>query len=174
MMNLESAHAIAERARCVLAPWCDRIAIAGSIRRKKPEVGDIELVAIPTASIIRRDLWGEIVEVQRDHRFAKAVRSLGLVLKGDPSSGRYIQLHLPDGIALDLFLATPENWGLILAIRTGSADYSHRVLASGWVRAGYHSIGGMLCTRFHKVPVREEEDLFNLIGLPWAAPETRL
>jgi DNA polymerase/3'-5' exonuclease PolX len=80
---------------------------------------------------------------------------------------------LPDAIALDLFFATAENWGLIYAIRTGSADYSHRVLACGWVRNGYKSAFGMLTRDGVAVPVREERDLFRLAGVPWVDPEAR-
>lgn len=46
-MNLAAAQHIADRAYGALAPHCFRISIAGSIRRKAPEVGDIEVVAIP-------------------------------------------------------------------------------------------------------------------------------
>ncbi len=46
-MKLDKALEIAERTKKLLAPYCERIEIAGSIRRKKPEVKDIELVAIP-------------------------------------------------------------------------------------------------------------------------------
>ena len=30
-----------------LSPFCERIELAGSLRRKRPMVGDIEIVAIP-------------------------------------------------------------------------------------------------------------------------------
>jgi DNA polymerase/3'-5' exonuclease PolX len=46
-MDGAQALAIAERTRAALAPYCDRIEIAGSIRRRNPSVKDIELVAIP-------------------------------------------------------------------------------------------------------------------------------
>lgn len=172
-MILSEAEAIARRCVETLRPYCDRIEIAGSIRRRKPEPGDIEIVAIPNGYELR-DMLEEVVETGRDPRFAPAVESLGTVLKGNPHSGRFIQVALPEGITLDLFLATPENWGLIFAMRTGPAEYSHRVLACGWVMKGYHSIDGMLCTVGHKVPVHEEEDLFNLIGVPWIPPEDRI
>lgn len=38
---------IAEEIKEALAHHCERIEIAGSIRRKKPEVGDIELLFVP-------------------------------------------------------------------------------------------------------------------------------
>ena len=43
---------------------CDRIEIAGSLRRLKPEVHDIELVAVPKfGTVDGGDLWGTSVDV---------------------------------------------------------------------------------------------------------------
>lgn len=156
-MKLEQAQKIADRIKAELVPYCRRIEIAGSIRRKRPEVKDIELVVI-------RDAKGIASFVHQVNRWEK--------VKGDPL-GKYTQRLLPEGIKLDLFMARPENWGLIYAIRTGSAEFSHLVLANGWVRAGFESIGGMLHKDGKPVEVREERDLFRLIGVPWVEPEER-
>ncbi|MBU2597552.1 MAG: hypothetical protein KJ757_08345 [Planctomycetes bacterium] len=47
VMELQKAKAIAEELKSLLEPACERITIAGSIRRQKPDVGDIELLCIP-------------------------------------------------------------------------------------------------------------------------------
>jgi len=167
-MNLNQATEIAERIRAKLAPHCERIEIAGSIRRRKPEVGDIEIVCIPRTYEIGL-LFGELI--LRDQGFCTQVERWPMI-KG-LASGKYTQRLLPEGIYLDLFMARPENWGLIYAIRTGSAEYSHRVLASGWVRNGYHSVDGMLVKGVYKTPVREERDLFDICGRTWAEPWER-
>ena len=44
---LPDAERIAAAIVADLAPFCDRIQVAGSVRRRKEFVGDIELVAIP-------------------------------------------------------------------------------------------------------------------------------
>lgn len=165
-MILTDAQRIADEVRAALTPYCDRCEIAGSIRRRCPEVGDVEIVCIRAP----RSLW----------RFVQAVECWPAV-KGKPS-GRYTQRRLPGGATLDLFMATPETWGLILAVRTGSARFSHEVLARGWCEAGYVSRGGTLRHRGGwcglaedgpPVPVREEADLFRLIGVRWVAPWER-
>jgi DNA polymerase/3'-5' exonuclease PolX len=75
---------------------------------------------------------------------------------------------------LDLFMVDSDGYGLQLAIRTGSARWSHEVLARAWVRAGYRSEGGLLRRSDGKVvPVRTESELFQLIGLPWVHPRDR-
>ncbi|HUW32071.1 MAG TPA: hypothetical protein VM223_10700 [Planctomycetota bacterium] len=160
-MILEEAKCIADDVKAQLAPHCERIEIAGSIRRQKAEVGDIEIVAIPKPYDIGLFASGiaPVVEAWKK-------------VKGELPC-KYTQRILPCGMKLDLFFARPDNWGLIYAIRTGSADYSHKVLATGWVRNGFHSIDGMLWRNCREFPTPEEEDLFRLCGVPWIDPSAR-
>ena len=144
-----------------LKPHCERIEIAGSIRRKKAEVGDIEIVAIPKPfkiDLLQDGIAGVVNQWQK--------------VKGELPC-KYTQRMLPSGIKLDLFFAEEGNWGLIFAIRTGSAEFSHYVLANGWVRNGFKSSGGFLFKYGEKFEVREEKDLFNLIGIRYVEPENR-
>ncbi len=166
-MKYENALAVANGALAWLEPHCDRIEIAGSIRRKRPEVGDVELVCIPKK--IPGGLFGQDTEVCQG--FVDAVNTWSAI-KGSPG-GRYTQRVLPGGILLDLFIADEENWGYQLAIRTGSADYSHNVLAKGWCRAGCKGADGYLTRRGKRVVVPEEKHLFWIIGIPWVEPEMR-
>ncbi|MCD4680675.1 MAG: hypothetical protein K8S00_09845 [Bacteroidales bacterium] len=152
-MKLQNALKIAEIIKSKLAPHCDRIEIAGSIRRKKPLVKDIEIVAIP------KPYYTGLFE----NGIAKVINQWPK-LKGELPC-KYTQRLLPEGIKLDLFFAKPDNWGLIFAIRTGSADYSYNVLAKGWVRNGYKSEGGYLYRDGQRIEVPEEIKLFNLIGM---------
>lgn len=160
-MKLEQALEIAENVKALLAPHCERIEIAGSIRRKKPDVKDIEIVAIPKPYDIGLFESGIATIVNQWQK-----------VKGELPC-KYTQRILPEGIKLDLFFAEPGNWGLIYAIRTGSADYSHKVLAKGWVRRGYKSKEGYLVANGKQINVPEEEDLFKLIGAKFVAPELR-
>lgn len=176
-MLLADADRVAARIVALLKPYCDRIEIAGSVRRRKPDVGDIEIVCIPK-TFSEATLFGPGGST-RDAGFAEACHAVGTIRKGDPFEGKYIQIMaapfgLPD-VQVDLFTSRPENWGLIFAMRTGSARFSHEVLANGWCCAGFHSIDGMLHRRGlpREIPVREEADLFNLIGVPWVKPEDR-
>lgn len=167
---LTHAQDIADRVRNELLPFCDRCEIAGSIRRRKERVKDIEIVCIPQ-QIIEQVPSGLFKEFGLHPGFVDTVNRWPKV-KGEPW-GRYTQRLLPEGIALDLFMATPDNWGVIFAIRTGSAEFSYRVLATAWVRAGYRSEGGVLMRNGAPTFVREERDLFELLGIPWVEPEAR-
>ena len=148
----------------LLSPHCERIEIAGSIRRKKEIIGDIEIVAIPKpyeTGIFENGLASVVNEWPK--------------VKGelDYNNCKYTQRLLPNGVKLDLFFATPKNYGSILAIRTGSAEYSHKILANGWVKAGYKSEGGLLIRNGITFEIPEEIDLFNRIGIPYIEPEHR-
>lgn len=160
-MELNHAIQIASKYVQLLEPHCERILVAGSVRRRKEVVKDIEIVAIPKPYDIGLFESG----------IATVVNKLEKV-KGDLPC-RYTQRILPEGIKLDLFFANPENWGLILAIRTGSADYSHHVLAKNWVKNGYVSQQGMLYKQGIPVTVQEEKQLFNLLHLPYVEPHLR-
>ena len=152
----------------MIGPYCDRIAIAGSIRREKDEVGDIEIVCIPAE--IMGGLFAD--EPMRDPRYCAAVDSMAAI-KGK-ATGKYAQRVSPNGITVDIFMAEAKNWGNIMAIRTGSADFSAKRLAARWVQLGYHSSGGVL----HKDGVahecREEMQLFELLGIEWIEPKDRV
>lgn len=160
-MELTKALEIAERVKALLAPHCDRIEIAGSIRRKKPRVKDIEIVAIPKPYETGLFTDGIAAVVNKWEK-----------VKGELPC-KYTQSLLPEGIKLDLFFAEPGNWGMILALRTGSAAYSKIKLADEWVKRGYHSKEGYLWYGHKKYEVREEIDLFNRLSIPWVDPEQR-
>lgn len=169
-MKLSKAKIIADKYVNLLQPFCERIEIAGSVRRLKPEVKDVEIVCIPKEVIIVIDMFNK--EGVRSLDFTALVGQWNII-KGKVSTGKYIQIKLPENINLDLFICKKDNWGLIYAIRTGSAAYSHKVLAVGWVKAGFKSIDGMLHKDGSAVPVYEEEELFKLIGINYIEPEKR-
>jgi DNA polymerase/3'-5' exonuclease PolX len=167
-MILSEIKLIAERVVSELSPYCEKCCIAGSIRRKKADCKDIEVVIIPRT----KDLAKLSEVVNQWHK-----------VKGEVT-GKYTQRILPSGIKLDLFIANKDNWGLIYAIRTGSADFSFKVLACGWKKKGYTSENGILYKTndnlkakldyANPVYIREEKELFGLIGVEYIEPEFRI
>jgi len=173
-MLLEHADIAAAYIKGCLAPHCDRIEIAGSVRRRCSSVGDIEIVCIP--KIYEAGLFGN--EPERTTEWFQTIEQWKRI-RGD-QNGKYMarEVKIPKLdwiIQVDIFTATSINWGLILAIRTGSARYSHMVLACGWVRAGYNSVDGNLvrASTGEIIPTPEEEDLFRLAQVKWIEPERR-
>lgn len=160
-MEYNKALEIAKKVKEQLAPHCERLEIAGSIRRKRSDVGDIEIVAIPKPYDVGLFESGIATVVNQWEK-----------VKGELPC-KYTQRILPEGIKLDLFFAERDNWGNIFAIRTGSADFSYRVLATEWVSQGYQSKNGYLHKAGQRIALPEEEDLFKLLGIPYMEPEKR-
>ncbi|MBE3038289.1 MAG: hypothetical protein IMZ62_05710, partial [Chloroflexi bacterium] len=147
------------------APYCKRIEIAGSIRRGKPEVGDIEIVALPDGNF-------EVLDIE--------IVLPGLLPGADfiKNGSRYKQIALPDGINLDLFLVRPPaEWGVIFLLRTGPADFSRKAVTpkskGGLLPSNCRVRDGQVWRNDIDIPMDEEEDFLKLIGLSGLAPEKR-
>jgi DNA polymerase/3'-5' exonuclease PolX len=189
---MENAKAVitANRLMDWLRPACDRIEIAGSTRREKPEVGDIEIVAIPKAGAPRpvfgqRKIFPRMLEQVLDNM--QNQRGLIEPIKGGE---KYKQFWLLEGrvhlIKIDLFLVEePRQWGLIYLIRTGPADFSKwmvtprskggALLEGYFVRDGYmwkHG-DGKTWPPSPIIDVPEEADYFRLCELEWVEPRER-
>lgn len=127
---LELARGIVSR----LAPACERIQIAGSVRRRKSTVGDIELLVIPLVGAVQSgsNLFTEqgcLLHRELDQRVNDGKLEVVQGHSGDAKARRYKLLFTdPPGVGLDIFTARPGGWGYQLAIRTGPAHYSRRLV----------------------------------------------
>lgn len=165
---------IANRLVEAMRPHCDKLMIAGSIRRQVQMVGDIEIVALPTW---RRelDLFGDPVKAENLlYRWATTeAQAMGIKwTKGLAPVGGYWKADLPTGESLDLFLPKPAGWVAQVLIRTGSAEFTHGVVAHAPKR-GYRFDDGVLKRGGEVVPVGDERELFDLLGLKWVEPQHR-
>lgn len=165
-----------------MQPFCDRIEIAGSVRREVQWINDIEVVAIPKSTLVDvEDSPGDMFNPpttkkvrMRDPGWGQTIERLAAeIVRGRKvHEAKATQFITHNGIKVDLFTAVPDSWGYIMAIRTGSVTYSQG-LASRWVKLGYKGEDGML-TRYGKpVPVREEIELFGLLGIKYMEPRYR-
>ena len=178
---LADAQRIADELLDELGPSCERIVVAGSIRRGKKDIGDIELVAIPKLRGEEASLWGDIVEVSLLEERLAANEQAGYLrrVSGGP---RYVKLvHVPSGLQVDLFVTTADQWGLILLIRTGPADWSQWLVTYAR-RVGLHVCGGRLRVgllhqdvgcQAKPIPTPTEEEVFRQLELTYAKPEDR-
>lgn len=166
------AMTLARNMEALLSPHCLRVEIAGSLRRKKPLVGDIEIVCIPAPLV---DLFGG--PLFGASRVERALRDDGfnLLKNGD----YYKQAILPNGqLKFDIFLTTPEKWGVVFTLRTGSAAFSHRLVTQrkygGLLPSNLVVKDGRIWTT-GSVPLAtpEEIDVFNALGLAWLDPQER-
>jgi DNA polymerase/3'-5' exonuclease PolX len=176
-MQLNEALAIGEsllgRVRCVT----DRVEVAGSVRRRKDNVKDIELVAIVS------DYDGLYRRLAPAGRFIKP--GVPDVVDWPPKHGaKYVRMLLKEGIKLDLFIATKANWGGIYMMRTGSGVGPDGLPFSGFVpmmfsrwkkvsKGGKMSGGQPTLPDGTMIEVPEEEDVFALFKARWVPAEER-
>ncbi len=202
-MNLTTAQSIAASLVETLRPACVRIEIAGSLRRAKAEVGDIEIVCIPITSVFTLDdLFGQPYETVTINHLDETLDAL---LYGDPweldpqlkrNGPHYKRLrHIQAGVCCDLFITDPRRWGVIYTIRTGPAAFSqalvsqalqHHTFVDDGLLHGHSRIyktdeqGKSIplpCPRGEScslvVSTPEEIDFFNALGLPFVEPARR-
>ncbi len=175
----EFARSVAERLVAMLSPACSRIEIAGSLRRGRAEVKDIEIVCVPLVGAEDRDLFGEPSGTDRLRpRVDELVRAGTLSWRVNASAEpgrRFYALRIEDMISLDLFaVLPPAQWGAIFAIRTGPAEYSQAAVTRCKSR-GLRCVDGHLERvsdgSFVRTP--EERDFFRECGVPFVPPEKR-
>ena len=173
-MELQKAKAIAEELKALLEPVCQRVEIAGSIRRQKPEVGDIELLVIPKHGGLAGEvdlLDQEIIDLMRRGVLGYRLNKLGSRVYGPKNK---LMLHVPSGIGVDIFSTDLECWPVALVVRTGSAETNKRI-AMAAIRKGWHlrAYGRGFTTPDGEVICHSERDVFEFVGIPYMEPWER-
>ena len=154
-MQLERAQRVAGEVIKRLSPYCQKIEVAGSVRRKKPQVRDIDFVLIPS------DPWNLSHEIGGLGQSYVAGEKLKRVMVGNTQ--------------VDIYYATKETWATLLFIRTGSTENNIR-LCSLAKKKGWHlsaSGNGLFNESGERVAGDSEESIYEALGLPYQAPEER-
>lgn len=112
-----------------LRPACARIEIAGSVRRRKAEVKDIELVCVPDLSVTPRRApleFGKPVPPSYRTELDRLIGEMsGVSLELNGPRMKKLNLRYA-GIKCDVFVnLPPSDWGVQMVIRTGPADFGH-------------------------------------------------
>ena len=167
-----------------LEPACERILTVGSVRRKKPEVHDLQLLCQPRLTA-QHDLFGE--EIDHTNHLDDAVAGLmtaGLLAHRLDTHGRhaygtrYKRLTYK-GVGLDLFSClAPAQWGIQSLIRTGPDTFSRRLVTQrkfgGFLPDGWHVKDGSIWDEAGwQVLTPEEIDVFRELGIAYVEPEAR-
>ena len=154
-MELEEAQEFANQIVALISPFCDRITIAGSIRRKKPIVHDIDIVLIPR--VLR---WSRIIATLQKKMDAKVLKCREKVA----------QLTI-DGINVDIYATNPKQWDALLWIRTGSAE--HNITLSMRARKLGMKLTHSGLSKDGKIIASTEKGIFEALGMEYVSPEER-
>jgi len=179
-MNYEQAAAVARDVVERLAPWCKRIEIAGSIRRKKREPKDVEIVFWPREVASAMTLFDVHKTPATDRVIADLVEEgfWAFDEKVKRNGPRYKRLiHTASGAVIELFRADADNWGYIYALRTGPGDFNKVIVSKPW-QGGVLPLEikvdqGYVYRRGVRVSVPDEATFFELWELPCIPPEER-
>jgi DNA polymerase (family 10) len=138
------------------APGVAAVAIAGSLRRRKETIGDLDiLVATKHPEVIAERLarYADVREV-----LARGETKCAVVLRS--------------GLQVDVRAVEPETWGAALHYFTGSKAHNIAVRLLG-VRRGLKISEYGVFREEQRLGGRKEEDVFRAVGLPWIPPELR-
>ena len=155
IVELERAKAIAAEVIERLAPYCQRIEVAGSVRRQKPFVRDIDIV------LISAHPW----------KLSQQISSLGPA----KINGNKLKRISYNGVQVDLYFGRPATWATLLLIRTGSKENNIRLCTLAKKR-GWHlaaSGDGLFNEHGQRVAGDSEESIYKALGVPWQEPWER-
>lgn len=142
-------------------PDVQRVAVAGSLRRGRITVKDLDIVVASTAPTAVMDAFVSMPMVTE------------LVAKGETKSTVYLEGNL----SCDLRVVPPEVFGATLHHFTGSKDHNiamrQRALARGLRISEYGVFERASDDTESPIACATEEDVFAAVGLPWIAPELR-
>ncbi|MFD0690487.1 DNA polymerase/3'-5' exonuclease PolX [Actinomadura fibrosa] len=157
---VDAAASVADEIVAALSalPQVERCAHAGSLRRMRETIGDVDVLA-----------------ASRDPRpIMEAFTALPLAAEIVASGDKKTSIRTPKGLQVDLRVIPPESWGAALQYFTGSQAHNIRTREIA-VRAGlklseyglFHAESGDL------IVSATEEEVYEHLGLPWIHPALR-
>jgi DNA polymerase (family 10) len=176
-MKLNLANHYAKKFVDWLMPYCERIEIAGSIRRERLIVNDVDLVVIPKRQAVM-DLAGASGQtLNLLHEFLAHYVEHSAIMIGtrpawlagkDNPDGQNFLIQTPK-CQLDIFCATEETWGTLMLCRTGSKE--HNI----WIATRAKEL------HLHWNPYKglsghrraSEAEIYTALGVPWIEPRDR-
>lgn len=177
--NLNEAQSIAGEIIDLLQPAFVNLHIAGSVRRGKPQVSDIEIVGIPVSTTLFKQLTSTLEldgiitrhDYQQDHH--KPMYRWGDTYRGFDYKG----------VLIEVFCAEPDTFGYIYWLRTGPGDANTTVMTylKQYQSPVRMSDGAVWYVEYHgdeyekisQLRVPDEHTLFDLINVPFVPPESR-
>ncbi|POX51757.1 DNA polymerase/3'-5' exonuclease PolX [Streptomyces sp. Ru72] len=137
---------------------CKRCTYAGSLRRMRETIGDIDI----------------LVAAKRSAPFMEALEALPATAEVIAHGEKKTSIRTTKGVQVDLRVLPPDSWGAGLQYFTGSKAHNIRTRTIA-VRQGLKlSEYGLFDTDSgESVASRSEEEVYARLGLPWIPPTLR-
>ncbi|MBI4262629.1 DNA polymerase/3'-5' exonuclease PolX [Candidatus Uhrbacteria bacterium] len=160
---LPIAEEIAESLRS--SGLCDKVEIAGSLRRMKELIGDIDILATSKKPKAVMEGFTTLPNVERT------------IAQGETKA----TVMLTSGLECDLRVVAPEEFGAALYYFTGSKEHNVRTrtmaVKQGLTVNEYGVFRGsskrQAVSSKDRIAGKTEEEVLKAIGLPWIPPEIR-
>ncbi|KJS56563.1 phosphoesterase [Streptomyces rubellomurinus subsp. indigoferus] len=157
---LDAATELAEQLVAALSavPGCTRCAYAGSLRRMRETVGDVDVLATAEDSA----------------PLMAALTELPYVAEVIGSGPTKTSIRTDQGVQVDLRVVPEEDWGAALVYFTGSKAHNIKLRTMA-VRAGLKlsEYGLFEVDGGAKVVSATEDEVYAALGLPWIPPTLR-
>ena len=140
-------------------PGVERITVAGSFRRGKETVGDLDLLVTGPAAAAVID------------RFTACPKVTEVLAKGPNKASAKVGSQ---GIQVDVRALPMESYGAALQYFTGSKDHNIALRTRG-LKMGYtlSEYGLFRLEDETRIASQTEEEIYNELGLAWIPPELR-
>ena len=138
-------------------PGVEQAEAAGSLRRWKATIGDLDLVAASRAPAVVMAAFTALPQV---------LRVLG---QGENKAS----VELKDGLNIQLWVQPPERFGTLLQFVTGSKDHNVRLRELAQKKNLSLSEQAITDSEGQERHYATEEEVYAALGLPWIPPELR-
>ncbi|MGW2600461.1 DNA polymerase/3'-5' exonuclease PolX [Streptomyces klenkii] len=137
---------------------CERCAYAGSLRRMRETIGDVDI----------------LVAAERSAPLMEAFTALPVTAEVIAHGGKKTSIRTTKGLQVDLRVLPPDAWGAGLLYFTGSKAHNIRIRELA-VRHKYKlSEYGLFHVKSgKKIVSATEEEIYARLGLPWIPPTLR-
>jgi DNA polymerase (family X) len=157
---IDTATGIAEEIVLALSrvPGCESISVAGSLRRLRDSIGDVDILAAAADSA----------------PLMEKLRSLPVASEVIGSGPTKTSIRTRRGLQVDLRVVPPEAWGAALQYFTGSKAHNIRVREIAVHKKLKLSEYGLFDAETGELLVSQtEEGVYERLGLPWIPPTLR-
>jgi DNA polymerase (family 10) len=144
-------------ARLKTCPAIRRLAVAGSLRRMRATIGDLDLVGSTASFREAMDFYLTQPGIQE------------VVSRGEYKSS----VRLVGGLNMQLWLQPDERFGSLLQFVTGSKAHNVRLREFALKQGLSLSERGFVGQDLKETLCAEEEDVYRRLGLPFIPPELR-
>ena len=159
-VRLNTATEIAEDVVAELSALdgCERCGWAGSLRRMRETVGDVDI----------------LVAARRSEPFMEAFTRMPHAAETVVRGASKTSVRTADGLRIDLRVVPPRSWGAGLLYFTGSKAHAVRLRERAVRRGLKLSEYGLFHSRSGRsTGARTEEEIYARLGLPWIPPALR-